>query len=142
MALLPRRPAQTTAGRSLGRTVIDENGRTTREEFILQPLLDKFHENNVSNLCFDIGYTIKNLKILDERLKTGFNWVAADVFLNKIKSNITKNSINFLTNSVNKLIKSGFGNVFVYRGINLSKYMKPVFSRIMEAQSFQWTGST
>jgi len=117
------------------RSVSNENGRISREEFILQPILEEFHENNIPILCFDIGYSEKNLKILYERLKTGFNWVPADIFFYKPKSNTTKKTINILNKSIKKLIKSGFGDIFVYRGINLTNYMNQIFTRIMEEQN-------
>jgi len=108
------------------RTVINEKGETKREEFILQPILEKLKLNGIATLCFDTSFA-KNINVLEERLQTNYNWIPIEFFIKKPQRESTKKSIHTLKKSINNLLETNFGNIFDYRNISLSKYMKPHF---------------
>ncbi len=108
------------------RTVIDKNNETKREEFILEPILEKLKQNGTTTICFDTSNTLNTL-VLEERLHTQYNWIPIELFLKEQKSESTKKSIHSLSESVNILIKTNFENIFDYRGVSLANYMTPFF---------------
>ncbi|MGI0021941.1 MAG: CDP-glycerol glycerophosphotransferase family protein [Nitrososphaeraceae archaeon] len=108
-----------------------ESGETKKQEFILQPILDLLHKNNMPTLCFDLDYTFRgDLTSLIERLDSKFNWVPIEILLNESKSVHVRKSIKILHDSFEQLKKNNMNDVFVHRNISLWKYLEPSFKQI------------
>jgi len=102
--------------------------KSKKEEFFIKPFLDVIEENKIPILCFDLDYTLKGTtNILEERLKTHFNWMPIEYLLKKSKSKRTTQTISSLKNSVNLLLKNGKENLLVYKNISLTEYLKQSF---------------
>lgn len=106
-------------------------GNSTKEEFIIQPIMDLLKENNFTFQCFDMDYTLKgNHKSFEEKLSTQFEWIPVEILISKPKNSSVKSSIKLLQNSVNSMIKNDMNSLFVYEGISLWDYLKPLFKEI------------
>ncbi len=102
--------------------------KSKKEEFFIKPFLDVLEENKIPTLCFDLDYTLKGTtNILEERLKTHFNWLPIEYLLKKSKSKRTTQTISSLKNSINLLLKNGKENLLVYKNISLTEYLKQSF---------------
>lgn len=108
------------------RTVVDEMGQNRREEFVTQPFLEILKKKGIEPFCCDTSI-LRNNSILNERIKSEFNWFPIEVFIKKRKNNTAKQNIRNLRQSVNQLSKLKFGKIFDYRNISLVDYMKPLF---------------
>jgi len=102
--------------------------KSKKEEFFIKPFLNIFEKNKIPTLCFDLDYTLKGTtNILEERLKTSFNWIPIEHILKKSKSKKTIKTISLLRNSIDNLIKFGKEDLLIYKNISLTKYLKQNF---------------
>jgi hypothetical protein len=99
-----------------------------KEEFFIKPFLDAAIKNKIPTLCFDLDYTLKgSTNILEERLNTNVNWIPIEFLLQKSKSEVTKNIISSLKNSVEKLLKNGKNEILSFQNISLTEHLKQDF---------------
>lgn len=118
-----------TAPGIYNRTMTDPiTGKTERQEFILQPIIDILKQNQIRFFCFDLDYTFRgDTKPLLERLQSDVSWLPIEILLMKSKSEYTKNSISILKKSVCKLINYNPSEIITFKEIKLWDYLKPTF---------------
>ncbi|MFY9300373.1 MAG: CDP-glycerol glycerophosphotransferase family protein [Candidatus Nitrosotenuis sp.] len=108
-----------------------KTGKTEKQEFTIQPILDLLKQNKIPLLCFDIDYTFRGeTSSLKDRLDTEFNWVPIDVFLKNNKSTSVKEELRSLKNSYAELNKLNIHEAFIHKKIALWEYLKPIFDQI------------
>ena len=101
-------------------------GKNSREEILIQPFLEILKEKGIEPFCCDTSILRIN-SILQERIKSEFNWFPIEIFIKKRKNDTAKQNIRNLRQSINQLSKLEFGKIFDYRDISLTNYMKPLF---------------
>jgi hypothetical protein len=102
------------------------NGETKNIEFFIEPLLEIFEKNKISNLCVDLDYTFKgDIQALQERLKSKNQWMPLELILKNPITEQSDNSIKNLKNSVKEFLRHDVKEIFSYKNISLSKYLKP-----------------
>jgi CDP-glycerol glycerophosphotransferase (TagB/SpsB family) len=108
-----------------------KTGKTEKQEFILQPILDLHKQNNIPVLCFDIDYTFRGeSSSLKERLDSEFNWVPIEILLKNKKSSRVKKDLNLLKNSYKKLKKLVNDDIFIHKKISLWEYLETEFDQV------------
>lgn len=102
----------------------------TNSEYILQPIIDELSKNKIDLCCFDCDYSFKGeTKILSERLNGLLNWAPLEILTKNSKSDRTKSSTDQLKNRIYQNIEP-LSEVFSYKNISLSKFMKPILKEI------------
>ena len=114
------------ASETYRKTIVDEMGKNSREEILIQPFLEILKEKGIEPFCCDTSILRIN-SILQERIKSEFNWFPIEIFIKKRKNDTAKQNIRNLRQSINQLSKLEFGKIFDYRDISLTNYMKPLF---------------
>jgi hypothetical protein len=114
------------------RSIYDYKSKQAKQqEFVLQPFLDFLDEKNISTLCFDLDYTFHGeTKILNERIKSKYNWIPVDVFLLKPKNNETHKKINSIKQNYNKFQEFPLSTIFQYKKIPLWNFLESTFSEV------------
>ena len=110
-------------------TTQNPEGKMIRQESVLEPILNLISKNNLNSLCIDLDYTFKGTtEILDERLKTHFNWIPLEFLQENYKTNKSK-SLEKLEKRISKHRKD-IAKIFTYDGINLSSFMEHIFQEV------------
>lgn len=112
------------------RGTLSENGTVKDSEFFIQPILDGFN-NKLPILCIDLDYSFRGeTVVLENRLKTEFNWMPVEYLLEGKRSKTIEQSLNKLKQNVESLKKGEVSTVFSYKGISLWKYLEETFNDI------------
>lgn len=108
-----------------------KTGKTEKQEFTIQPILNLLKENRIPALCIDIDYTFRGeISSLKERLSTEFNWIPIEVFLKNKKSSSVTKELNLLKNSYNEFKKLNTSEVFNHKNISLWQVLETEFDQI------------
>jgi len=99
-------------------------GNVTKQDFIIQPIIDLLKKNNFPLMCIDLDYTLKGTtESLSERLETDVNWIPIEYFSKDLPTKKTHNLINKLQNNFTLLKKYNLDDHFVYKNISFKNWM-------------------
>jgi len=100
-------------------------------EFFIQPIIDELVKNNSPILLLDLDYTfVGNTQHLEERLSEQTPCFPVEFLLKQPKSAQTISNLKKLQESVQKMKNENMHDAFIYRGVSLWNYLKPVFDEI------------
>jgi hypothetical protein len=107
------------------------------KEYFISPFIDYCLQHNFPFLCIDMDYTFRGTtNHLEERLKTGYDWIPLEYFLQNNLSSKTKKHLTILKNSYKTLQKNSFEEVFRYRGFSLWSTIKPKIDNLFTLPYF------
>lgn len=106
-------------------------GKVTKQDFIIQPIIDLLKKNNYPLMCIDLDYTLKGTtESLSERLETDVNWIPIEYFSKELPSKKTLDIINELQNNFALLKKYNLNDHFIYKDISLWTILESSFNDI------------
>lgn len=112
------------------RKIIHHDGNISNTEFFIQPILD-IYKNQTPLLCIDLDYTFRGeTKVLNERLKSEFNWLPIEFLLDNKQNKFVSDSLKILKENFKRLEKNGLDEIFYYKQISLWSFLEKTFHDI------------
>jgi len=100
-------------------------------EFFIGPIIDELIKSDTSILLLDLDYTfIGNTLHLEERLSEEIPCIPVEFLLKQPKSSQTISNLKKLQESIQKMKNENMHDAFMYKGVSLWNYLKPIFDEI------------